>query len=215
MLVSLFRPDRNRFTSAENRLHRRGSLGVVMRHSWYWGLQYELLYKSDGRRLRFRNRCGRVAPCKSVPATRLRRTPTTPNVVMTKHYFGGLARFCAVLTTALLAVPCSAQISVGLVDGPSTSASRGDLGKGAGTLLTGLHTSHWRSIGDGGKASDGAKSCKVKGFRTVLRDQDSSTQETYRWVVRSGTDANGPTAGAAGRCCAGARGPGCARPRLA
>lgn len=117
---------------------------------------------------------------------------------MTKHSFGGLARYCAVLTTALLAVPCSAQISVGLVDGPSTSASRGDLGKGAGGLLTGLHASHWRSIGDGGKASDGAKSCKIKGFRTVLRDQDSSTQETYRWVVRTGTDANGPTAGAAG-----------------
>ena len=39
---------------------------------------------------------------------------------------------------------------------------------------------------------------KVTGFRAILQDQNSATQESYSWVSRSGSDASGPQADSAG-----------------
>lgn len=101
---------------------------------------------------------------------------------------GSLAFLLGTSTAAAL----TAQTVVGLKDSVTAGTSRGDLGKDAGTLLMGFHNSHWRGLGDTGSA------CEVHGFRALLQDQDASTQESFGWVVRSGSDANGPAAGPSG-----------------
>ncbi len=74
--------------------------------------------------------------------------------------------------------------------------SRGNVGTGSGEFLQGFHSAHWRDIA-GYDAT--AKTSLVKGFIIRnLQDQNRSTQESYTFVVRSGTDAAGPTLGTAG-----------------
>lgn len=73
--------------------------------------------------------------------------------------------------------------------------SRGNLGTGSGELLQGFHSTHWRALGEANPTPDG----KIIGFRgEAFQDQDRTTAEKFQWVVRSGTDAAGPTTGAAG-----------------
>ncbi len=100
-------------------------------------------------------------------------------------------RILSVLAIALLAAPSFAQY-VSLYPGTTSFTSRGNIGTGSGDILMGLHNSHWRGIGDDGAA------CTVSGFRSTLQDQNIATQESYHWVVRSGSDANGPTTGSGG-----------------
>jgi hypothetical protein len=101
-------------------------------------------------------------------------------------------RYLSPLFIILATAPCLAQSSISLKGSATTSTSRGNIGTGAGEIHMGLHTSHWRGIGD-----NGAK-CNIVGFRSALQDQDASTQESYEWVIRSGTDIDGPVVGAAG-----------------
>lgn len=100
-------------------------------------------------------------------------------------------RILSVLAIALIAAPSFAQ-SISLFPGTASFTSRGNIGTGSGDILMGLHNSHWRGIGDSGTA------CTVSGFRSILQDQNIATQESYHWVARSGSDANGPAAGSAG-----------------
>ena len=113
---------------------------------------------------------------------------------MNHHHRWGSATPIALFVSVLLTAHASAQYSaVGLMDNPGSAASRGSLGTDSGEMLTGLHGSHWRALGDNGTT------CGVDGFSAFVQDGDASTSHAYRWVVRTGTDANGPTAGAAGR----------------
>jgi hypothetical protein len=101
-------------------------------------------------------------------------------------------RFLSVLTVGLLISSTAiAQSQTFAIHPGSTSyTSRGNLGTGSGELLMGLHTSHWRGLGDNGRA------CEVTQLGLVDQDQNSNTQETFHLVLRNGTDANGPGTGA-------------------
>jgi hypothetical protein len=101
-------------------------------------------------------------------------------------------RYLSPLFIILAVTPCLAQSSISLKGSATASTSRGNIGTGAGEIHMGLHNSHWLGIGD-----DGAN-CTIVGFRSALQDQNSSTQESYDWVIRSGTDIHGPTVGTAG-----------------
>jgi hypothetical protein len=70
--------------------------------------------------------------------------------------------------------------------------SRGSNTGGVGEVIQGWHGSHWGSIGDSGAIS------QVVGLTYVTQDQNAASVETYDVVVRSGTDAAGPTPGAPG-----------------
>jgi len=101
-------------------------------------------------------------------------------------------RLISVLTVGLLISSTAiAQSQTFAIHPGSTSyTSRGNLGTGSGELLMGLHTSHWRGLGDNGKA------CEVTQLGLVDQDQNSNTQESFNLVLRNGTDANGPGTGA-------------------
>lgn len=101
-------------------------------------------------------------------------------------------RYLSPLFIILAVTPCLAQSSISLKGSATASTSRGNIGTGAGEIHMGLHNSHWLGIGD-----DGAN-CTIVGFRSVLQDQNSATQESYEWVIRSGTDSHGPAVGPAG-----------------
>lgn len=73
--------------------------------------------------------------------------------------------------------------------------SRGNIGTGTGEIIQGFHESHWKGIGDTGAGAF------LNGITILTQDQNGSTQETYDLVVRSGTDAAGPTTGVAGELC--------------
>jgi len=97
-------------------------------------------------------------------------------------------RSLLVITLGFVVTPAYSQIKVSLLDDQQTinSAQRGDLAEEPGELLTAFTESHWRGLGDNGS------SCAIQAIDTVLQDMDSSTQETYSLVVRSGDDAKGP-----------------------
>lgn len=101
-------------------------------------------------------------------------------------------RILCVLAIALITDPSFAQANVSLKPSTTSFTSRGNIGSGSGDILMGLHKSHWRGIGDNGT------NCQTTGFRSILQDQNSATQESYFWIVRGGTDAAGPTTGTAG-----------------
>lgn len=101
-------------------------------------------------------------------------------------------RIATALVINLIAAPSLAQAEVTLKPTTTSFTSRGNIGTGLGDILTGLHSSHWRGIGDNGTA------CEVTGFRAILQDQNSATQESYHWIARSGSDTNGPTTGTGG-----------------
>lgn len=72
-------------------------------------------------------------------------------------------------------------------------SSRADLGDRGGEFLQGFHSSHWRGLGYRGTHAE------IRAFRAFsLQDAKRSTPENFRWVVRVGTDVNGPTPGSAG-----------------
>ena len=103
----------------------------------------------------------------------------------------------ALAVAACLLAPCPAQSSTAneVVLNPQAVrfVSRGDLAKGRGEILQGFHRESWRGLGDLGK------SCRATSFvARNFHDQDRKTAESFRWVVRKGSDAKGPTAGAAG-----------------
>lgn len=99
--------------------------------------------------------------------------------------------------TSLLAVfvaprASHAQNDVLFDPGEVRFASRGDLGASAGEMLQGFHASHWRGLGGVGNFG------QIAGFRaSSLQDADRRTAETFRWVVRTGSDAAGPAPTAA------------------
>ena len=101
-------------------------------------------------------------------------------------------RIHPILTFALLAAPIYGQTAISLKGSTTTATSRGSIGTNTGEILTGFHRSHWRGIGDN------AGSCQIQGFRATVQDQDSSTKESYHWVIRKGSDAAGPAVGSAG-----------------
>ena len=96
---------------------------------------------------------------------------------------------CTILAIAMIPDAANGQNRFELFPGPLTWSSRGDLGAGAGETLQGVHASHHRGFGDTGF------SCKISGLGARLQDQDRSTPETYRWIVRSGSDGSGPGTG--------------------
>ncbi|MFQ5503220.1 MAG: hypothetical protein ACE5F1_00305 [Planctomycetota bacterium] len=85
-----------------------------------------------------------------------------------------------------------AQNQIEIYPGVTSFTSRGNISRGSGETLQGLHDSHWRGIGDNGKA------CAINSLYVVTQDQNASTRETFHWVIRKGTDAAGPTTGKAG-----------------
>jgi hypothetical protein len=101
----------------------------------------------------------------------------------------------SIMAVALLCAAAVAQPSGNLVEifpGGLNRTSRGDVGAKAGEILQGFHASHWRGLGDTGQG------CEIKVIRSATQDENPSTQETYFWKVRRGTDANGPAVGVAG-----------------
>ncbi len=50
----------------------------------------------------------------------------------------------------------------------------------------GLHSSHWRGLGDSGTQ------CEINQLGLVDQDQNSQSQESFHFVIRRGTDTNGP-----------------------
>lgn len=83
-------------------------------------------------------------------------------------------------------VPGQEVVQFELSPGPTTWSSRGDLGTGGGETLQGIHAGYHSGIGDGGTG------CSISGFTARIQDQEQATQETFRWIVRAGTDAAGP-----------------------
>ena len=96
---------------------------------------------------------------------------------------------CTILALATIPGTSNGQNRFELFPGPLTWSSRGDLATGAGETLQGVHASHHRGFGDTGF------SCKLRGLGARLQDQDQSTPEVYRWIVRSGSDGSGPSTG--------------------
>ncbi|MEE2887069.1 MAG: hypothetical protein VX951_06520 [Planctomycetota bacterium] len=95
------------------------------------------------------------------------------------------------LTVGLIASTVVAQSrSFEIHPGSTNASSRGGLGTVSGETLMGLHSSHWRGLGDTGIQ------CEVTQLGLVDQDQNSSTQESFHLVIRSGSDANGPGTGA-------------------
>ena len=70
--------------------------------------------------------------------------------------------------------------------GSTNASSRGGLGTSAGETLMGLHSSHWRGLGDSGSQ------CEINQLGLVDQDQNSQTQESFHFVMRKGSDTNGP-----------------------
>lgn len=99
----------------------------------------------------------------------------------------------------LLTAALSAQNFV-LYEAPTAFTSRGNIGTGAGEVLQGFHSAYWRSMGEAVDTTKG----KITSFRAVFQDQNLATAEKFKWVVRKGTDAAGPTTGTAGEIYASA-----------
>jgi len=97
-------------------------------------------------------------------------------------------RFLSVLTVGLIlhSTAIAHNQAFAIHPGSTSYTSRGNLGTGSGELLMGLHTSHWRGLGDNGRA------CEITQLGLVDQDQNSNTQEQFHLVLRNGTDANGP-----------------------
>lgn len=104
----------------------------------------------------------------------------------------------AALVALALAAPSRSQTSaneVMLDAGIVRYAWRGEVGNDAngGELHQAFEELSWRGLGDVGS------SCEITGFRARnFQDQDSSTAENYRWLVRIGTDTGGPDVSASG-----------------
>ena len=85
----------------------------------------------------------------------------------------------------------SAQQVFELYPGSTHFTSRGNVGRDAGETLQGIHSSHFRGIGDNCAA------CVIPNVRGFLQDQNAATRETFYWIVRKGDDTNGPGVGTA------------------
>ncbi len=99
------------------------------------------------------------------------------------------------LLLPVLAVSALSAQSIEIWPGVTNFTSRGNIGTGTGEILQGFHESHWKGIGDSGAGAT------LSGIGLLTQDQNGSTQETYDVVIRSGTDAAGPTTGVAGELC--------------
>ncbi|MCB9869275.1 MAG: hypothetical protein H6837_05405 [Planctomycetes bacterium] len=102
-------------------------------------------------------------------------------------------RVLSFLAAAILCGTAAAQQQIEIYPGTTSFTSRGSIGTNAGEILQGFHASHWRNIGDNGTA------CQLQNFFCLTQDQNGSTQETFYWTVRRGSDAAGPTVGSAGQ----------------
>ncbi len=104
-------------------------------------------------------------------------------------------RFLSVLAVGLLIAPATiAQHQLFEIHPGSTSyTSRGNLGTGSGETIMGLHSTHWRGLGDNGKT------CELTQLGLIDQDQNSFTQESFHLVIRTGDDINGPGTGIADR----------------
>lgn len=94
----------------------------------------------------------------------------------------------ALLPLFVLAALSPAQQSFELWPGRTTFTSRGNIGRGSGETLQGIHATHHRGIGDNGVA------CLLPNLFGMFQDQNASTRESFHWAVRSGSDKNGPGA---------------------
>jgi hypothetical protein len=95
------------------------------------------------------------------------------------------------LTLTVLAPFAPAQQTFELWPGRTTFTSRGNIGVGSGETLQGVHATHHRGLGDNRAA------CVLPNFVGMLQDQNAASRETFHWVVRAGSDANGPGADSA------------------
>lgn len=100
------------------------------------------------------------------------------------------------ITAAAVAALSASLVGQNLLDysAPTSFTSRGNIGGGVGEIHQGFHPDDcWQAIGEANGANG-----KVVGFRSVFQDQNLSTQDKFKYVVRSGTVAAGPTTGTAG-----------------
>ncbi|MCB9919678.1 MAG: hypothetical protein H6832_14840 [Planctomycetes bacterium] len=96
---------------------------------------------------------------------------------------------------AFFAVDGRAQNQI-LYSGPKSYTSRGHLGTGDGELLQGFHAEQWRALGE---PDSTGKVGRIDALRAdSVQDQEQATQESFRWVLRSGDATAGPTTGASG-----------------
>ena len=79
---------------------------------------------------------------------------------------------------------------------PGTTSATSRPGRRAGETLQGFARATWSGIGDSGTIA------QITGLSSVSQDQNGQTQETFHWIVRSGNDTMGPTAGTAGEIAA-------------
>lgn len=103
----------------------------------------------------------------------------------------------SLVAAAALGTVASAQQALEIYPGVTSFASRGNTGTGAGELIQGFHSSVNHGLGDNGT------NCVIAGNRYLVQDQVGATADTYSIVLRSGTDAAGPTPGAAGEIARG------------
>ncbi|MCA8971761.1 MAG: hypothetical protein KDC95_18370 [Planctomycetes bacterium] len=83
-----------------------------------------------------------------------------------------------------------------LYHGPKSYTSRGHLGTGDGELLQGFHAEQWRALGEQDRSGKVGRIDALRAYS--IQDQAQATQESFRWVLRSGDAAAGPTTGASG-----------------
>lgn len=96
------------------------------------------------------------------------------------------------IAASVLTAPSQAQQVFEIYPGVTSFASRGSLGGALGEVQQGFHSAANRGLGDNGSF------CAVRGVRAVVQDQNDATVEPFRYVLRSGSDASGPTPTAAG-----------------
>jgi len=102
----------------------------------------------------------------------------------------------SILAVGALCVAVTAQTTYQRWDmhpGQTSFTSRANIGSGTGSVYQGAHASTNRGV----LGSQVKRSCLATIARvyTVTQDQNCSTREKFRWVVRSGTDSGGPATG--------------------
>lgn len=97
------------------------------------------------------------------------------------------------LALASFATHAEAQREFSIYPNSTTHTTRrGNFGAGPGELHNGVPDSHFRGVGSfRGQAA-------IVAVGGTIQDQNAATQESFFWVVRSGTTKKGPTPGSSG-----------------
>jgi hypothetical protein len=91
------------------------------------------------------------------------------------------------VATALTATSAHAQANFEYWPGQTSFTSRGSVSSTTvGEIHTGIHSTINRGLGD----TNGV--CQITGMFAVIQDQVAATQGTWRYFVRTGTEATGP-----------------------